>query len=323
SMRGPKKKRKGRKKSIDTLPLDHHSLYINRELSWLEFNQRVLYQAHDEKHPLLERVKFLAITGTNLDEFFMIRVATILRQIKNGSERVTPDGLTPKEQYASIHSRADRMLQDQHSTWTRLRPLLEKEGVQFLEIGSYTRTHLDYLHQRFMNEIYPVLTPMAFDPGHPFPHISSLSMNLAVVVRHNRETKFARVKIPDVLPRFLQIPESVNGFKGQTFVFLEDVIKSNIHELFPGTKIREIRIFRIIRDTDLVIREDEADDLLQTVDEGLKRIRYGDVSLLQVEKAMPRRMLGVLAENCGVEAELVSRSDGRMNFGDWMQLMKL
>ena len=320
---GPKKQRKGRKKSIDTLPLDHHSLYINRELSWLEFNQRVLDQAHDEKHPLLERVKFLAITGTNLDEFFMIRVATILRQIKNGSERVTPDGLTPKEQYASIHSRADRMLQDQHSTWTRLRPLLEKEGVQFLEIGSYTQAHLDYLHQRFMNEIYPVLTPMAFDPGHPFPHISSLSMNLAVVVRHNRETKFARVKIPDVLPRFLQIPESVNGFKGHTFVFLEDVIKSNIHELFPGTKIREIRIFRIIRDTDLVIREDEADDLLQTVDEGLKRIRYGDVSLLQVEKAMPRRMLGVLAENCGVEAELVSRSDGRMNFGDWMQLMKL
>ena len=138
---------------------------------------------------------------------------------------------------------------------------------------------MEYLHGRFMNEIYPVLTPMAFDPGHPFPHISSLSMNLAVVVRHNQETKFARVKIPDVLPRFLEIPKSVSGQNKIVFVFLEDVIRSNIDELFPGTEIRDIRLFRIIRDTDLVIQEDEADDLLETVDKGLKQIRYGDVSL--------------------------------------------
>ncbi|MEE3123012.1 MAG: polyphosphate kinase 1 [SAR324 cluster bacterium] len=303
--------------------LNQPSLYTNREMSWLEFNQRVLDQAMDERHPLLERVKFLSITGTNLDEFFMVRVATILRQIKNGSEGLTSDGLTPKEQFTEIHWRTEQMLKDQHSVWTLLRPLLEKSGVKFLEIRSYTNAIKEYLHERFMNEVYPVLTPMAFDPGHPFPHISSLSMNLAVVVRHNQETKFARVKIPDVLPRFLKIPESVSGQKKNIFVFLEDVIRSNIDELFPGTEIRDIRLFRIIRDTDLVIQEDEADDLLETVDKGLKQIRYGDVSLLQVEKSMPKRTLSVLAENCQVDEELVSRSEGRMNFADLMQLMKL
>ena len=280
SIRAPVKPKKNRKSD---LPLDHSSLYTNRELSWLEFNQRVLDQALDERHPLLERVKFLAITGTNLDEFFMVRVATILRQIKNGSESLTSDGLTPKQQFSEIHGRTEKMLQDQHSAWSLLRPLLEKNGVKFLEMRSYNDGIKDYLHGRFMNEIYPVLTPMAFDRGHPFPHISSLSMNLAVVVRHNQETKFARVKIPDVLPRFLEIPESVSGQNKIVFVFLEDVIRSNIDELFPGTEIRDIRLFRIIRDTDLVIQEDEADDLLETVDKGLKQIRYGDVSLLQVE----------------------------------------
>ena len=320
STRAPVKPKKNRKSA---LPLNHPSLYTNRELSWLEFNQRVLDQALDERHPLLERVKFLAITGTNLDEFFMVRVATILRQIKNGSESLTSDGLTPKQQFSEIHGRTEKMLQDQHSAWSLLRPLLEKNGVKFLEMRSYNDGIKEYLHERFMNEIYPVLTPMAFDPGHPFPHISSLSMNLAVVVRHNQETKFARVKIPDVLPRFLEIPESVSGQDKIVFVFLEDVIRSNIDELFPGTEIRDIRLFRIIRDTDLVIQEDEADDLLETVDKGLKQIRYGDVSLLQVEKSMPKRTLSVLADNCQVDEELVSRSEGRMNFADLMQLMKL
>ena len=320
STRAPVKPKKNRKSA---LPLNHPSLYTNRELSWLEFNQRVLDQALDERHPLLERVKFLAITGTNLDEFFMVRVATILRQIKNESESLTSDGLTPKQQFSEIHGRTEKMLQDQHSAWSLLRPLLEKNGVKFLEMRSYNDGIKEYLHERFMNEIYPVLTPMAFDPGHPFPHISSLSMNLAVVVRHNQETKFARVKIPDVLPRFLEIPESVSGQDKIVFVFLEDVIRSNIDELFPGTEIRDIRLFRIIRDTDLVIQEDEADDLLETVDKGLKQIRYGDVSLLQVEKSMPKRTLSVLADNCQVDEELVSRSEGRMNFADLMQLMKL
>ena len=320
STRAPVNPKKNRKSA---LPLDHPSLYTNRELSWLEFNQRVLDQALDERHPLLERVKFLAITGTNLDEFFMVRVATILRQIKNESESLTSDGLTPKQQFSEIHGRTEKMLQDQHSAWSLLRPLLEKNGVKFLEMRSYNDGIKEYLHERFMNEIYPVLTPMAFDPGHPFPHISSLSMNLAVVVRHNQETKFARVKIPDVLPRFLEIPESVSGQDKIVFVFLEDVIRSNIDELFPGTEIRDIRLFRIIRDTDLVIQEDEADDLLETVDKGLKQIRYGDVSLLQVEKSMPKRTLSVLADNCQVDEELVSRSEGRMNFADLMQLMKL
>ena len=141
STRAPLKPKKNRKSA---LPLDHPSLYTNRELSWLEFNQRVLDQALDERHPLLERVKFLAITGTNLDEFFMVRVATILRQIKNGSESLTSDGLTPKQQFSEIHGRTEKMLQDQHSAWSLLRPLLEKNGVKFLEMRSYNNGIKDY-----------------------------------------------------------------------------------------------------------------------------------------------------------------------------------
>ncbi len=304
------------------------SLYINRELSWLAFNQRVLDQASDPAHPLLERVKFLAITADNLDEFFMVRVATLLKKYRAGVDGTSPDGLPTEQQLASIRERATQMLDDVATCWQELlRPLLEAEAIRFLEPADYTPEVRTFLAGYFKSHIWPVLTPLAFDPGHPFPYISNLSHSFAVVVRHNGRTKFARVKVPDKLPRFVAIPERRGRASADrpthTFAFIEDVIKQNIQELFPGTQVKSAHLFRIVRDTDMVIQEDEADDLLETVDRSLRELRYGALSLLQVEASMPRRVLDILVENFEVEEDVVVRTSDRLGFADWMELTAL
>src|SRR5262245_63592703 len=280
---------------VDPGDLKNPALYINRELSWLEFNQRVLDQAFDPSHPLLERVKFLAITATNLDEFFMIRVSTTQKNLRQGIEDVAPDGFNTLEQLAAMRSRGVQMLHDVGKCWEQLRPLLAAEQIVLSEPQDWTPEIREHLHAYFSREICPVLTPLAFDPGHPFPLISNLSKNFAVVVRHAGRTKFARVKVPDVLPRLIAIPESISPLKGLTFTFLEDVIRGNLHELFPGTQLKGAHLFRIVRDADLEIEKDEADDLLETVDRTLKELRRGALSLLQVESDMPPRVLKILA----------------------------
>jgi polyphosphate kinase len=309
---------------LDPADLGAPALYINRELSWLEFNGRVLAQAQDVSHPLLERVKFLAIAGTNLDEFFMVRVATILKKFRAGIEETSFDGLSTEQELSVIRSRALAQLDEQAACWSRhLRPLLAADGIHFLDPTDYTPAIDAWLAQYFKAQIFPVLTPLAFDPGHPFPYISNLSMNLAVRVRHGGRTKFARVKVPGMLPRFVSLPEGLSTVPGTAFVFLEDVIRRNIQELFPGTHVEGAHLFRIIRDTDMVIQEDEADDLLETVDRGLKQLRYGALSLLQVESDMPRRVLHILMENFEVEDDVVVRTSDRMGFGDWHGVTKL
>lgn len=308
---------------IDPADLKNPALYVNRELSWLEFNQRVLAQALDSSHPLLERVKFLAIVATNLDEFFMIRVSTTLKKLKEGIEDVAPDGYNTEEQLSAMRDRARRMLADQTSCWAELRPLLAAEGIHFLEPSEWTPEIREFLATNFSREICPVLTPLAFDPGHPFPFISNLSKNFAVVVKHSNRTKFARVKVPDVLPRFVPIPESLSPRKGLLFAFLEDVIRENLQELFPGTQVKGAHLFRIIRDADLEIEQDEADDLLETVDRSLKQLRRGALSLMQVESNMPPRVLNILAENFEIEEDVVMRTSDRLGLGDWMQLTRL
>ncbi len=306
--------------------LNDPSLYINRELGWLAFNQRVLDQANEPSHPLLERVKFLGISAGNLDEFFMVRVATLLKKFRAGMDDVSPDGLHTEQQLVAIRQRASQMLDDMATCWQELiRPQLEAEGVRFLEPSDYTPEVRAFLAHYFKTDIWPVLTPLAFDPGHPFPYISNLSHSLAVVVRHNGRTKFARVKVPDKLPRFIPLPERLSGpappdRPGQTFVFIEDVIKANIQELFPGTQVKSAHLFRIVRDTDIVIQEDEADDLLETVDRSLRKLRYGALSLLQVEASTPRRVLDILAENFEVDDDVILRTTDRLGFADWMEL---
>ena len=311
-------------RGVDPADLSNPALYLNRELSWLEFNQRVLAQAWDTAHPLLERVKFLGISGTNLDEFFMVRLATLLKKYRAGIEDLSPDGLNTEQQLMAIRGRALTMMGSLSRCWNEsLRPQLAAEGVHFLDVADFTPAINEYLSSFFRTDIFPVLTPLAFDPGHPFPYISNLSKNLAVVVKHGGRTKFARVKVPDMLPRFVPVPENIAPKGGLTFAFLEDVIEHNIHELFPGTEVRGAHLFRIIRDTDMVIQEDEADDLLETVDKGLKQLRYGALSLLEVDATMPRRVLNILVENFAVEEDVVVRTADRMGLGDWRAIQKL
>jgi len=310
--------------TVDVADLSSPALYINRELSWLEFNQRVLAQAQDSFHPLLERVKFLAITASNLDEFFMVRVATILKKFRADIDDVSIDGMNTDQELASIRQRALEQMDLQSACWSHsLRPLLAAESIHFIEPVDYTAAMDQWLKQYFDTHIFPVLTPLAFDPGHPFPYISNLSMNLAVRVKHSGRTKFARVKVPGMLPRFIAVPENLAPKPGLCYVFLEDVIRRNLQELFPGTHVEGAHLFRVIRDTDMVIQEDEADDLLESIDRGLKQLRYGALSLLQVEEDMPRRVLNILVENFEVEEDVVVRTSERMGFSDWSALPKM
>src|SRR5688572_14968554 len=310
-------------REIDPSDLKNPALYINRELSWLEFNERVLAQARDTSHPLLERVKFLAITATNLDEFFMIRVSTTLKNLREGIEDVAPDGYNTEQQLEAMRTRARRMMEDQSRCWADLRTLLEAEQIRCLEPDAWSPEVREFLTAYFGREVAPVLTPLAFDPGHPFPLISNLSKNFAVVVRHGGRTKFARVKLPDVLPRFVTIPEALAGRPGLSFAFLEDVVRTNMQELFPGTQVQGAHLFRVIRDADLEIEEDEADDLLESVDRSLKQLRRGALALLQVEADMPTRVLNILVENFEVTDDVVLRTTDRLGFGDWAQLTRI
>ena len=302
-------------------PLLDPSLYINRELSWLEFNWRVLAQAQDPSHPLLERVKFLAIVATNLDEFFMIRVASILRQLRTGADRVGPDGWTGKDLLRVIRETAATMQDAQAACWERdVRPALADAGVRVLEPSEYTGEIKTWLETHFAREIRPVLTPLAFDPGHPFPFISNLSLNFAVTVKYDGHVRFARVKLPTVLPRFIALPAAVAGGRDHTFVFLEDVVRARLGSLFPGTTVKGAYLFRVIRDADLVIQEDEAHDLLDLIDEGLRHQRHGAVASLEVEQGMPKHVLETLVQNFETDDAHVVRTAHRLGVGSWMEL---
>jgi polyphosphate kinase len=308
----------------DTLPLTDPSLYINRELSWLAFNRRVLAQADDTSHPVLERVRFLSIVGTNLDEFFMIRVSALLRKIRSGMEDVSPDGLSTAEQLARVRTESAEILAQQAACWTRaLKPALAERGIHVLERWDMTPAIEGWLESHFMREVWPVLTPLAFDPGHPFPHISNLSKNLAVVVRHGGQTKFARVKLPDIVSRFIALPPHLAPNGGTAFVYLEDVVRAHITTLFPGTVVEGAYLFRVVRDADVVIQEDEADDLLESVDEGVRRRRHGALAMLQIDASMPKRVLDILIENFEIDEDCVARTSDRLGFGDWHQLTTL
>jgi len=257
------------------------SLYINRELSWLEFNHRVLEEALDSRHPLLERVKFLSIVSSNLDEFFMIRVAAIKEQILADIIEYTPDGLVPLQQSRAIHERVLLMVKQMSQCfWRVLHPQLAEAGVHLLRMADTTADERQRLADLFAREIYPVLTPLAFDPGHPFPYISNLSLNLAVVVTTPKgDERFARVKVPDVLPRLMQIP----GGDDRTFryVWLEDLIGANLGMLFPGLSVKESYVFRVTRNADIEIQEDEAEDLIRSIEESIRLRRFGSVVFVQ------------------------------------------
>lgn len=272
--------------------------YFNRELSWLEFNYRVLHEALDSRTPLLERLKFMAIFSANLDEFFMVRVAVLKRQVEANVTKLTPDGRTPQEQLAAISQRLQPMVREQHQHFEGvLRPLMSQHGIYILSYAELSQEQRSHLQRYFKEQIFPVLTPLAVDSSHPFPYMSNLSFNLAVMVKDDvsGQRNFARVKVPvGIFPRFLQLPKDLWMFTPATNpiwvgVCLEQVIAHNLQLLFQGKSIEEYYAFRITRDTDLIVNEDEADDLLLAIEQELlsKRRLGGSVVRLEIQASMP------------------------------------
>ncbi|HEY9159704.1 MAG TPA: polyphosphate kinase 1 [Desulfomonilia bacterium] len=309
-------------------------LYINRELSWLMFNSRVLEEALDQTQPLLERVKFLSIFGSNLDEFFMIRVSGLRDQLSSNSQERSIDGMLPGEQLQEIRKMLQPLLEKRDICWEEdLKPRLKDAGISVLSYQSLKKEEKDYLREYFKKEIYPVLTPLAFDPSHPFPHISSLSLNLAVIVNDSKKgDRFAWLKMPDIFPRFITIPDKKEG--SQEFeplakqgryclVPLEEVVAANLDMLFPGLRVDASYPFRITRDADIEIEDDEASDLLTTVEEGLDMRHFGIAVKLEVNETMPARIRDILMKNLKVEPYLVYVTKSLMGTADLMQLTKI
>ena len=269
--------------------------YINRELSSLEFQYRVLHEAGDERNPLLERVKFLAIFASNMDEFFQIRVSGLMEQAEAHAAPATPSEKPAAEQLAAIRKRFRELLDEQCAVFDRVCSDLSAAGIHLVDYADVPQHH-ESLRLRFTDEIYPVLTPLAVDPGHPFPYISTLSLSVAIRMEdpEEKEERFARVKVPAVLPRFIQIEPS-------KFVLLEQVIAANLDMLFSGMTILETHLFRVTRDADLELQEDEADDLMIALEEELRRRRFGDAVRLEVDQAMPAPMRRILEKGVGVD----------------------
>jgi polyphosphate kinase len=293
----------------DTEPPSDPSLFINRELSLLDFQQRVLSEARDENNPLLERVKFLAIFGSNMDEFFMVRVSGIRKLVEVNVAEISSDGMTPREQLAAIRKRALELYKEAHHCYQHtLLPELEKTGIHILDYKKLNNAQRSRADSYFHDVVFPVLTPLALDPGHPFPHISNLSFNLAIVIRDKKgKEKFARLKVPDTLQQLVPVKRSSGGARRDGtvpwhhyFVWLEQVIMANLDVLFPGLQVVEAHPFRIIRDADIEIQELEADDLLEAMQQSIRRRKFGSVVKVAIYQDMPRHIRDLLIENLQV-----------------------
>jgi polyphosphate kinase len=277
--------------------------YIDRDLSWLDFNARVLELAENQKLPLLERVKFLAIYSSNLDEFFMVRVASLKRKIEYGHNDALISGLTPRELLLEIHNKV-RLLQDRVSFLliNDLRPRLVAEGIERVRWDSLSDAEKAPLTKKFIEEIFPVLTPLAADPAHPFPHISGLSLNLGIIGREEKSgaEQFVRVKVPSNVSRMVRVHDA-----DYSYILLEDLIAEHLHLLLPGVNIEEIYFFRVTRNQDLDIDEDDAEDLLETLEEELSRRKFGAAVRMEVEQGVSSRLLEKLVEELEIDSHEV------------------
>ena len=271
------------------------SLFINRELSWLEFNARVLHEAFDSRNKLLERVKFLAIFYTNLDEFYQVRVAGLRRQAAAGMQHLPADGIPPLRLLKMIRERVNELMEQQrHCLYDLLLPELARNGIKFVKMNDLTQTEWQMIDKFFEQEVFPVLTPLAVDPGHPFPYISNLSLSLAVQIADpvtGEQRRFARLKVPKSLPRWVPIG------RPNHFVALEDVIGANLGALFPGMEIRGYSAFRVTRYSDLEIAHaDDDDDLITLIEEQIFERRFAEVVRIEVETSTPSELRELLLE---------------------------
>ena len=304
----------------DHAPGDDVRRLFNRELAWLGFNERVLALAGRDDVPLLERAKFLAIFTSNLDEFFQVRVSGLMEQVAAGLTRETPDGMRPSEQLEAIRTYVTDLVAEQTILFhDRIVPELADQGVRFCDWSSLDEDDRQWLVEEFEETVFPVLTPLAVDPAHPFPYISNLSLNLAVVVRDpdDGETRFARVKVPPILPRFVLMPD------GERFVPLEQVIAAHLDRLFPGLEVLEHHAFRVTRNADFEVEEDEADDLMLAIESELNRRRFGRVVRLEIEPDMPDAVLELLTRELQLPADRVYRAPGPLGLDGLASLLEV
>jgi len=305
----------------------HKQLLLNRELSWIEFNRRVLQEALEKRHPLLERLKFLAIFSSNLDEFFMIRVSGLQEALEAGDSQPGPDGLSAARQLKEISNRL-RPLIDQQTQCLKeeVLPALAARGITIKSYRGLSSREKGNANQYFPEKVFPILTPQAVDPGHPFPYISNLSLNLCVMVRPEERgetglvvgkvgARFSRIKLPPSVPRLVPVDE-----KGRKFTLLGSLIAANAQALFPEMNLSKCHPFRVTRDADFDIKEDEAGDLLRTVQQHLRRRRFGHSVRLEVSSTMPREMVDYLTTSLGLTPDDVYVIDGPLNIPDLMQL---
>lgn len=317
--------------SLPSKLMDAKQLLLNREFSLLEFFRRVLEEGLDETQPLLERLKFLSIFSSNVDEFFMIRVSGLKEEFEHDVTDLSPDGMTPGNQLAAIRERLLPMLAEQsRCLLEELLPRLKAEGIVIASYGPLSEAERASLQEYFDDQIFPVLTPQAVDPSHPFPYVSNLSLNIGLMVaplpEHGItsslvgkiEPRFARLKVPPLVPRLIPV-----GDDGSKFILLEDLIAANTGTLFPRMRASVCHAFRVTRDADIDIREDEADDLLRIMQKTLRKRRFGAPVRLEVSSTMPADMLQYLTQSIGVENEDVYRVDGPLAVTDLMKLYKL
>ncbi|MEM6614366.1 MAG: polyphosphate kinase 1 [Cyanobacteria bacterium P01_C01_bin.72] len=316
----------------NAIDLNDPQYYFNRELSWLEFNRRVLAEALDERTPLLERLKFMAIFSSNLDEFFMVRIAALKKQVAAGVSKLSADGRTAQQQLEEITETLTPMFRKQHQHFEKvLKKELTKSGIHILNYVDLNQEQRTFINSYFEDYIFPVLTPLAVDPSHPFPYISNLSLNLAVVLKdpHIEHELFARVKIPKVLPRFVALPEDLRQrHRGNSGVWtgipMEQIVTHNLEYLFPGMNILESYAFRVTRNADLSVEEDEADDLLLAIEKELQKRRIGGSSVrLEVEASIPTELRSTIVRELALEENDVYDIDGLLSLGDLMSFLSL
>jgi len=302
--------------------LDSPELYINRELSLIAFQRRVLEEAADPANPLIERVKFLSIVSSNMDEFFMVRVAGLWQQIENRNHEISKDGKGPSEVLEVIRQEVNELFESMYSLYRdQLLPGLSRHGIRLIDLAEIDSAQKAFLDDYFRRVVYPVLTPLAVDPGRPFPHISNLSLNIAAVVSNGDGIeRFARVKVPDSLPQLIQVPSDAGEV---VFVWLEQVIINNLSLLFPEMQILDAALFHVTRDAELAIQELETDDLLESIQEAVWRRRFRDVVRLQIDRGMAPRLLELLTTNLELGQEDIYRIDGPIDFSRLRAVMSL
>ena len=333
----PKRKENSRKHSSTAPDLESPSLFLSRELSWLQFNRRIFNEVLDGNQPLLERLKFLAICGSNLDEFFMVRVSGLRRQLLKGVLKAPPDGMTPGEQLAAIRREMLSLLQKYRQCWKKqLLPELAANGLSFTKIKKLPAVRRKSLRHYFKKQIFPTVTPLAMDMGHPFPFISNLCLNLLVIIRdEEKKEKYARIKVPlELFDRFIPVPSADEGYvpshstedclpPRQTLVLLEDLLANNLDLLFPGLKITGAYPFRVTRDAEVEISLDQAADLLTAMEESIENRRLGKPIRLQVDHRMPKKMRKFLGDYLGIQEELIYSFAGPLRLSDFWQLLQL